>query len=103
MMAARPDVMVSAGGDVVAVRGADGRLSVVKFGSDTLSVREWLAADGDARLPNDRVVAAGFACDPDGGVARLANGAPMAVGRTPAAVARHRPRPILHGDPRARP
>jgi competence protein ComEC len=47
MMAARPDVMVSAGGDVVAVRGADGRLSAVKFGSDTLSVREWLS-DGTA-------------------------------------------------------
>src|SRR5262249_25155324 len=29
MMAARPDVMVSAAGDVVAVRGADGRLSAL--------------------------------------------------------------------------
>jgi competence protein ComEC len=85
MMAARPDVMVSAGGDVVAVRGADGRLSAVKFGSDTLSLREWLAADGDARLPNDRAVAAGFACDPDGCVARLADGAAVAVSRTAAA------------------
>jgi competence protein ComEC len=85
MMAAPPDVMVSAGGDVVAVRGADGRLSAVKFGSDTLSLREWLAADGDARLPNDRAVAAGFACDPDGCVARLADGAAVAVSRTAAA------------------
>jgi competence protein ComEC len=48
-------------------------------------VREWLAADGDARLPNDRAVAAGFACDPDGCVARLADGAAVAVSRTPAA------------------
>jgi len=87
MMAARPDVMVSAGGDVVAVRGAAGRLSAVKFGSDTLSVREWLAADGDARLPNDRAVASGFACDPDGCVARLPDGTVVAVSRTAAALA----------------
>jgi competence protein ComEC len=87
MMAARPDVMISAGGDVVAVRGADGRLSAVKFGSDTLSVREWLAADGDARLPNDRAVTSGFACDPDGCVARLPDGTVVAVSRTAAALA----------------
>ena len=87
MMAARPDVMISAGGDVVAVRGADGRLSAVKFGSDTLSVREWLAADGDARLATDRAVASGFACDPDGCVARLADGTAVAVSRTAAALA----------------
>jgi competence protein ComEC len=87
LTAARPDVMISAGGDVVAVRGADGRLSAVKFGSDTLSVREWLAADGDARLANDRAVAAGFACDPDGCVARLQDGTAVAVSRTAAAFA----------------
>jgi competence protein ComEC len=85
MTAARPDVMVSAGGDVVAVRGADSRLSAVKFGSDTLSLREWLAADGDARLPNDRAVAEGFACDGDGCVARLPDGAAVAVSRSAAA------------------
>jgi competence protein ComEC len=95
MMAARPDVMVSAGGDVVAVRGADRVLSAVKFGSDTLSLREWLAADGDARLPNDRAVAAGFACDPDGCVARLADGAAVAVSRTAAAFADDCTRAVL--------
>ena len=87
MMAARPDVMISAGGDVVAVRGGDGRLSAVKFGSDTLSVRAWLAADGDDRLPTDHGVASGFACDPDGCVARLADGTAVAVSRTAAALA----------------
>jgi competence protein ComEC len=84
---ARPDVMMSAGGDVVAVRGADGRLAAVKFGNDTLSVREWLAADGDARDPADGTVAAGFACDGDGCVARLPDGAVVAVSRTAAAFA----------------
>jgi competence protein ComEC len=102
-MAARPDVMVSAGGDVIAVRGADGRLSAVKFGSDTLSVREWLAADGDARLPNDRAVAAGFACDPDGCVARLTGGAVVAVSRTAAAFADDCTRAVLIVTLRAAP
>jgi competence protein ComEC len=87
MRSARPDVMMSAGGDVVAVRGANGRLAAVKFGNDTLSVREWLAADGDARDPADGTVAAGFACDPDGCVARLPDGAVVAVSRTAAAFA----------------
>jgi competence protein ComEC len=95
MTGARPDVMVSAGGDVVAVRGADGRLSAVKFGSDTLSLREWLAADGDARLPNDHAVIEGFPCDPDGCVARLPGGAAVAVSRTAAAFADDCTRAIL--------
>jgi competence protein ComEC len=87
MTAERPDVMISAGGDVVAVRGADGRLAAVKFGNDTLSVREWLAADGDARDAADGSVKSGFACDPDGCVARLPDGAVVAVSRTAAAFA----------------
>jgi competence protein ComEC len=87
MTPVRPDVIMSAAGDVVAVRGADGRLAAVKFGNDTLSVREWLAADGDARDPADATVAAGFACDPDGCAARLPDGAVVAVSRTAAAFA----------------
>jgi competence protein ComEC len=87
LMASRPDVMVSAAGDVIAVRGADGKFAAVKFGSDTLSLREWLSADADERLPTDRAVAAGFACDPDGCVARLGDGSAVAVSRTAAALA----------------
>jgi len=87
VMAPRPDVIVSGAGDVIAVRGADGRLSGIKFGSDTLSLREWLAADGDERSATDRAVAAGFACDPDGCVARLADGRAVALSRSAAALA----------------
>jgi competence protein ComEC len=83
----RPDVMVSAGGDVVAARVAGGRLAAVKFGHDALSVRAWLAADGDARDAADATVTAGFACDPDGCVARLMDGAVVAVSRSAAAFA----------------
>jgi competence protein ComEC len=87
VLAPRPDVIVSGAGDVIAVRGADGKLSGIKFGSDTLSLREWLAADGDDRAATDRAVAAGFACDSDGCVARLADGRAVALSRTAAALA----------------
>jgi competence protein ComEC len=87
LAAPRPDVLVSAAGDVVAVRGAGGQLAAIKFGSDTLSIAEWLAADGDERAANAREVAAGFACDPDGCVAKLAGGAAVAVTRAPAGFA----------------
>ncbi len=87
LMATRPDILISGGGDVVAVRGADSRLAAAKFGSDTIYVREWLAADGDDRTPTDASVKAGFACDTDGCVARLADGATVAVARTPGALA----------------
>ena len=52
--APQPDVLIAADGSAVAVRGADGRLAMVKAGSDTFAVREWLAADADARAPEGR-------------------------------------------------
>jgi competence protein ComEC len=86
-MAAQPDVLVSAAGEVVALRGGDGRLSVLKSGNnDALAVGDWLNADGDARPAADRALAQGFACDPDGCVGRLADGAIVAVARSPGAL-----------------
>jgi competence protein ComEC len=87
LMAPRPDILISGAGDVVAVRGADSRLAAIKFGNDTISVREWLAADGDERAPTDASVKRGFTCDADGCVARLTDGTAVAVARTPAALA----------------
>lgn len=103
MMPVRPDVLMSGGGDVVAVRGADGRLTAVKSGNDTLSVREWLAADGDDRNPRDGTVRAGFACDADGCVAHLPDGAVVAVSRTAAALADDCSRAVLIVTLRAAP
>src|SRR5262245_49445579 len=71
----QPDVLFAEGGHAVAVRMADGRLTIRKTGSDGFAVREWLAADGDTRAPGDPVLAAGFACDPIGCIARLKDGA----------------------------
>jgi len=74
-----PDVLVAPEANVVGVRGADGRLSLLKIGSSDFAMRHWLAADGDARTPGDRELAAGFTCDEIGCTARLADGALVAV------------------------
>jgi competence protein ComEC len=75
-----PDVYVGNRGDVVAVRGASGKLSVMRTANgDTFPVREWLAADADARTSNDRSLREGVTCDEIGCVARLADGAVVAL------------------------
>jgi competence protein ComEC len=104
LMAARPDVLVSAAGEVVAVRGHDGNLSVLKSGNnDAIAVGDWLSADGDARGATDRGLAQGFACDPDGCVGRLADGAVVAVPRGPAALSDDCGRAALIVTPRPSP
>jgi competence protein ComEC len=70
----QPDVLISSDGQAIAVRGADGRLAVLQQGRDTFTAREWLAADGDARLPADQALREGFACDPSACIVRLADG-----------------------------
>ena len=45
---------MSSDGAALAVRGADGRLMIHRNGRDAFTAKEWLAADGDARLPNDK-------------------------------------------------
>lgn len=82
----RPDVLIDASARMVAVRGMDGRLSILGAGTDRFAARIWLAADGDRRLPNDAGLAAGFACDREGCVGWLKDGAAIAVPHTPAAL-----------------
>ena len=66
-----PDVLIAPGGDVIAVRAADGRLAFIKKGSDGFAIKEWLGADADARTPADPTLARGVTCDAVGCVARL--------------------------------
>ena len=80
--AAQPDVLITADGNAVAVRGADGRLSMIRTGSDTFAFREWLAADADARTPKDETLARGIRCDQAGCIGRLLDGSLIAVART---------------------
>jgi len=80
--APQPDVLVAGDGSAVAVRGADDRLSMVKSGSDVFTLREWLAADADARLPKDGTLGNGIRCDEAGCIGRLRDGSLVAIART---------------------
>jgi competence protein ComEC len=83
----RPDVLIAPNGDLVAVRGADGRLAIIKKSGDAFAVKEWLAADADARTTADPTLGNGAACDAIGCTARLADGATVAVAAAPEAFA----------------
>lgn len=78
----RYDVMIDAEGDVVALRMDVGALSIHSNKSDRFTVENWLAASGLA--PNARRNA--FSCDPNGCTGKLADGALIAVPKTPAAL-----------------
>lgn len=80
MTAPKPDVLIDAENDVVAVRGADGRLSILNARRGRLAAESWLAADADGRKAGDDL-AQGFTCDAFGCVASLADGARIAVAR----------------------
>jgi competence protein ComEC len=70
----QPDVLIAADAQTVAVRGWDGKLSINRSGRDAFAAREWLAADGDSRTPDDAALGQGFRCDQSGCIAKLADG-----------------------------
>jgi competence protein ComEC len=82
-----PHVLVAPSGDLLAVRGADGKLAIVKKGGDAFAVKEWLAADADARTTADPSLAAGVVCDAVGCNARLADRSLVALTIGPEAFA----------------
>jgi competence protein ComEC len=85
--AAQPDVLVSADGEAVAVRSADRRLGAIRFGGTAFTIGDWLSGDADARPANDASLKTAFACDEQGCIARLRDGAAVAVSRTASALA----------------
>jgi competence protein ComEC len=82
-----PDMLIASDGRAVAARGSDGRLSVIKTGRDSFMIREWLAADADARAADDASLAQGITCDGIGCVARLKGGGYVALSLSPEAFA----------------
>ncbi len=70
----RPDVLVAADGQAAAFRGSDGQLAVLASGRDTFAVKEWLAADADARTVKDPTLHNGVRCDAAGCIGKLADG-----------------------------
>ena len=69
-----PDVLVSGDGQAAAIRGSDGRLMVLHSNRDSFAIKEWLAADGDARTVKDASLHEGVTCDAVGCIGRLADG-----------------------------
>jgi len=70
----RPDMLVAGDGQAAVVRGSNGRLSVIHSSRDSFAIKEWLAADADARTPKDSSLADGVTCDAIGCVGKLRDG-----------------------------
>ncbi|MFY9685617.1 MAG: ComEC/Rec2 family competence protein [Pseudolabrys sp.] len=70
----QPDILVAGDGQTAAFRGSDGRLTVLHSGRDNFAVKEWLAADADARTPKDGSLGSGVTCDAVGCIGRLGDG-----------------------------
>src|SRR6202012_3338211 len=81
--APRPDVLVSDDGRTFAGRGQNGHFAFHHSGGDTFAIKEWLAADADARDYHDRALGEGITCDPFGCIGKLSNGALVAYDLTP--------------------
>ncbi len=74
LIAPRPDVLVADDGQTAAIRGSDGRLSVLRSARDSFALKEWLAADADARTPKDLSLSKGVTCDAIGCIGKLTDG-----------------------------
>jgi competence protein ComEC len=82
----RPDVLIGRDGQLVAIRGTDGRLTALSVPQAGFEMKRWLEHDGDARTAKEAMSQAGFRCDVDGCTTRTA-GTTVAVLRHPAALA----------------
>ena len=82
----RPDVLIARQGELVAVRGADGRLAALPARQAKYELERWLEHDGDKRKAGEAGNAAGFTCDASGCVTKV-KGALVSVARHPSALA----------------
>jgi competence protein ComEC len=82
----QPDILISGDGHNVGVRGKDGRLHLMRSAKDAFLLKEWLAADADARLPADTSLSEGVSCDEAGCVTQLADGGFVALALRPDAL-----------------
>jgi competence protein ComEC len=103
MLTPQPDVLISADGQTVAVRGGDGRFAVLHSGRDRFALKEWLAADADRRSEKDASLSERVACDPIGCTGRLPDGRIVAVSLNAEAFAEDCARAAIVVSPRTAP
>ncbi|WP_291861950.1 ComEC/Rec2 family competence protein [Bradyrhizobium sp.] len=86
----QPDILISADGHNVGVRGRDGRLHLIRTSTsgtrDSFLFRGWLAADADGRQPADPSLSQGVSCDRTGCVAPMGDGGLVALALRPDAL-----------------
>ncbi|MEP6840114.1 MAG: ComEC/Rec2 family competence protein, partial [Bradyrhizobium sp.] len=85
----QPDILISADGRHVGVRGQDGRLHLMQAArgsKDPFLVREWLAADADARTAADMSLTEAVSCD-EAGCVTPSSGGLVALALGPEALA----------------
>ncbi len=99
----QPDILISADASSLAVRGAEGRLTMIKTGSDLFAIQDWLAADADARSPKDTSLGEGIVCDEAGCIGRLADGSLVSLVKTIDAFEEDCRRAVLVVSPREAP
>ena len=81
----RPDILVARNGELVAVRGSDGRLSALPAVRSKFELERWLEYDGDGRAAKEAQTSTGFDCDGVGCAARVKT-LTVSVARHPAAI-----------------
>src|SRR3984957_14941722 len=86
LMVPQPDILISGDGHNVGVRGRDGQLHLMRTAKDAFLVKEWLAADADARNPGDGSLGEGVSCDESGCVTALPDGGFVALSLKPDAL-----------------
>ena len=74
----QPDILISADGHNVGVRGRDGRLHLMRTTKDAFLLKEWLAADADARSVTDASLNDGISCDDAGPIVKPTSRSPSA-------------------------
>ena len=84
--AEQPSIYAGSDGRAAAVRGANGRLSVMVNGRDTFAPRAWLSADADPRQPDDPTLKDNVRCDNLGCIGRLRDGRLVALTMAPQAL-----------------
>ncbi|MFG1428111.1 ComEC/Rec2 family competence protein [Roseixanthobacter glucoisosaccharinicivorans] len=78
----RPDILIAPNGRTVAVRAADGRLSILGATSNRMVADQWLSRESDGRTSRSEGLADAFRCDKLGCTASTSGGV-LAVSRRP--------------------